>query len=192
MVASGPGSSLISGRRLQSNQEPLMAEPSPAGSIRIEPLTKAAFASFGDVIEMAGTTAKPVNQGFAARFDDLARVDSGQQGGRTCVALFTADPRPVPIAIELMECHPIGSQTFYPLQDRPWLVLVCADPLKPESYRAFRATGRQGVNYAPNVWHHPLLVHDAGSRFLVVDRIGPGHNMDEIWLPADQRLWLRP
>ena len=78
-----------------------------------------------------------------------------------------------------MERHPLGSQIFYPLQDRPWLVVVCGDPKDRTSFRAFSATGRQGINYARNAWHHPLLVLDAESRFLVVDRKGPGANLEE-------------
>ncbi len=62
-----------------------------------------------------------------------------------------------------MERHPLGSQAFVPLQDRPWLVVVCAAPDDLASYRAFTATGLQGVNYARNVWHHPLLVLDAAA-----------------------------
>ncbi|MEP7172182.1 MAG: ureidoglycolate lyase, partial [Aestuariivirga sp.] len=69
---------------------------------------------------------------------------------------------------------------FYPLQDRPWLVVVCGDPKNATSFRAFAATGRQGINYARNVWHHPLLVLEAESRFLVVDRKGPGANLEEV------------
>jgi ureidoglycolate lyase len=59
-------------------------------------------------------------------------------------------------------------------------VLVCVDPLDSKTYRCFRATGRQGINYARNAWHHPLLVLDPESRFLVVDRKGPGNNLEEV------------
>jgi ureidoglycolate hydrolase len=41
--------------------------------------------------------------------------------------------------------------------------------------------GRQGINHARNVWHHPLLVLNADCRFLVVDRKGPGNNLEEVW-----------
>jgi ureidoglycolate lyase len=71
---------------------------------------------------------------------------------------------------------------FFPLQDRPWLVVVCSDPADPSSYKAFRASGLQGVSYARNVWHHPLIVMDPLSRFIVVDRAGPGNNLEEYWL----------
>ena len=94
----------------------------------------------------------------------------------------------------MMERHPHGSQMFYPLQDRTWLVVVCDDPRDASSYRAFEVTGRQGVNYARNVWHHPLLVLDDGERFLVVDRgDAAGHranNLEEVFLDEPQRLEL--
>jgi ureidoglycolate lyase len=144
--------------------------------MKIEPLTKAGFAPFGDVIEMEGAQHYPINQGFAERFNDLTRVDVGDVN----ISIVVANPRTQPIAITLMERHPLGSQIFYPLQDKPWLVLVCGDPKDRASFRAFSATGRQGVNYARNSWHHPLLVLDIESRFLVVDRKGPGANLEEI------------
>ena len=144
--------------------------------MKIEPLAKAGFAPFGDVIEIDGAQHYSINQGFAERFNDLASVDVEAVN----VSIVVANPRPKPIAITLMERHPLGSQIFYPLQDRPWLVLVCGDPKDRKSFRAFSATGLQGINYARNIWHHPLLVLEAESRFLVVDRKGPGANLEEI------------
>jgi ureidoglycolate lyase len=146
------------------------------------PLTKSAFKRFGNVIETEGTTPKAINQGFAQRFNDLCAVDVSLEGGEVNLSLFTANPRPTPIAIKLMERHPLGSQAFVPMQDENWLVLVCDDPHDMKSYHLFAATGRQGVNYARNTWHHPLLVF-APSHFLIVDRKGPGNNLEEVWLP---------
>ncbi len=147
-----------------------------------EPLSKEAFRHFGNVVEIAGAEQIPTNQGLAIRFNDLAFVDVGLEGGVINVSIFETNARPIPIQLELMERHPLGSQIFYPLQDRPWLVVVCGDPGDGASFRAFTATGRQGVNYARNVWHHPLLALDHESRFLVVDRRGPGNNLEEIKL----------
>ena len=157
-----------------------------------EPLTREAFRPFGDVIEMEGAAHFTINQGFAERFNDLAHVDVAAEGGVTNVSLFLGQPRPLPVDIRLMERHPLGSQIFFPLQDRPWLVLVAGDVHDFASYRAFTATGRQGVNYARNVWHHPLLVLDAESRFLVVDRKGPGNNLEEVWFAEDFVFGLTP
>jgi ureidoglycolate lyase len=148
--------------------------------LKPEPLTKTAFAAFGDVIEVADHTPLHINQGFALRFDDLAKIDVSTDGGHAKTSIFIANPRQHPIAINLMERHPLGTQLFYPLQDRPWLVLVCDDPADSNSYRAFRTSGKQGVNYYRNTWHFPLLVFDAESRFIVVDRAGPGNNLVEV------------
>ncbi len=161
-------------------------------TLRPAPLTKAGFAPFGDVVEMEGARHYPINQGFAERFNDLAYVDVTAEGGAVNVGIVTANPRSMPIAIKLMERHPLGSQIFYPLQDRDWLVLVAGDPGDTASFRAFRANGRQGINYARNIWHHPLLVFDEGHRFLVIDRKGPGNNLEEMWLPESRSIVLTP
>lgn len=158
----------------------------------IEPLTASAFAPFGEVVQSDGADAVAINQGFAERYNGLAKIDVSQAGGHVNISLFTARPRPEPIAIQLMERHPLGSQLFMPIQNCDWLVLVCADPRDRASYRAFRATGIQGVNYSRNIWHHPLLVLGQTCRFLVVDRAGPGHNLEEFALNAGQQLTLQP
>jgi ureidoglycolate lyase len=154
------------------------------------PLTKAAFAPFGDVIETDGATPVEINQGFATRFNKLANIDVTSEGAPVNISLFEARARPHPIEIKLMERHPLGSQLFVPLQDKPWLVLVCADPRDLKGFRAFEASGRQGVNYARNVWHHPLLVLGENERFLIVDRPGDG-NLEEVWLDEPCQLVAR-
>jgi len=156
-----------------------------------EPLTRESFRVFGDVIEMEGAAHFTINQGFAERFNDLALVDVETEGGSTNVSLFLGKPRPLPIEIRLMERHPLGSQIFYPLQDRPWLVLVAEVVHDFASYRLFTASGRQGVNYARNVWHHPLLVRDPESRFLIIDRKGPGNNLEEVVFAPDLVFTLK-
>lgn len=152
------------------------------------PLTATAFRPYGDVIETAGTAPKIINQGFAQRFNDLCAVEAGD--GSLNVSLFTANPRPLPIAIKMMERHPLGSQAFVPMQDQTWLVLVCDEPRNLATYHLFAASGRQGVNYSRNVWHHPLLVFETGSHFLIVDRKGPGDNLEEVWLPEDWQITI--
>ena len=161
-------------------------------TLPIAPLTRAAFAPFGQVIETRDAKAKLINDGFAQRFDGLAGIDVAAEGGAVNISLFDGSLRPRPILIKLMERHPLGSQLFMPLNEKPWLVLVCSDPRVPASYRAFSATGQQGVNYARNTWHHPLLVLTDASPFLVVDRGGPGDNLEEARLAEADWLALAP
>ncbi len=149
--------------------------------MKIENLTREGFAPFGDVIERDGAELININQNFAQRFNDLAYIDVQTEGGSVNISLAAAKPRPQPIAITMMERHPLGSQIFHPLQNMPWLVLVCAEPTDIESFRAFRASGEQGINYARGTWHHPLLVLQP-QQFFIVDRKGPGVNLEEVTL----------
>jgi ureidoglycolate lyase len=160
--------------------------------LKPEPLTRAAFASYGDVIELAGAHHYAINENTTERYHDLATVDVAAEDGRPLINVFRGQPRARPIAIRLMERHPLGSQAFYPLQDGGYLVVV-ADPrqkLAPATLRAFSATGRQGVNYGRNVWHHPLLVLQPDHDFLVVDRGGGGENLEESWFDESAKIFV--
>ncbi len=150
-------------------------------SVDIRPLTSEAFSPFGDVIsaEQCEHTFS-INYGLTTRFHDLARIDTLAQEGKTSVNIFRSTPMPLPIRIELLERHPLSSQLFYPLSDRPYLVVVAPQgPLFESNIRCFIARGDQGVNYARGTWHHFSLALEDVSDFLVVDRTGPGDNCDE-------------
>jgi len=155
--------------------------------LRPEPLTREAFAAFGDVIETGGAPGYPINEGTADRFHDLAGVDVDEAGGRALISIFRSRPRDYPLEIRIMERHPIASQAFIPLDRRPFVVIVAAPGTAPSAadLRAFLATGSQGVNYHRGVWHHPLLSLEDESDFLVIDRGGEGHNLDEVRLDGD-------
>lgn len=158
--------------------------------LRIERLTRAAFAPFGDVIELDGARRFPINGGTTERFHDLASIDVSDAGGRPLVSLFRAQPRAEPIEIVIMERHPFGSQAFIPLAAvaRYAIVVAPAGDFDPARMRAFMAEGWQGINYAKGVWHHPLLALDRVSDFVVVDRGGSQPNCDEIALDTGWRL----
>lgn len=154
--------------------------------LQAAPLTREAFEPFGDVIQCAGSEHYPINAGTTERYHDLASIDVGESGGRPIISVFVAQPAPGnPVDLWLMERHPLASQAFMPLSANRFLAVV-APPgeLLIEALQAFLVFPGQGVNYARHVWHHPLLALDAESRFLVVDRDGPGDNCDEFELPA--------
>lgn len=144
--------------------------------IQPEPLTKKAFASFGDVIEIDGATQFEINSGYTTRVHDLIDIQLDGNNARPQFNFFLGRPRP--LEIKILEKHPLGSQAFYPLDNKFWLVVVATEP-RPESVQAFWATGNQGVNYHKNVWHHPLLVLEP-QQFIILDRGGDGNNCDEI------------
>ncbi len=149
--------------------------------LQARPLTADAFAAFGDVVEMAGHTATPMNQGWAQRYHNLAQVDVRDHSGEVGVSLARAQPETAPVTLRLLERHPFGSQIFMPLGSHPFLVVVgpAGDVPAREALLAFVSNGRQGVNYHKGVWHHPMIALEAESDFLIVDRRGPGDNCDE-------------
>lgn len=144
------------------------------------PLTRTAFAPFGDVIETEGANHYPINGGMAERFHDLAKVEATGGNARVLVSIVRGKPYPTPLSLKLVERHPLGSQAFAPLSPRPFLVVVCPDEAgKPGTPRAFLTTPGQGVNYAANTWHGVLTPLGEEQDFLVVDRGGDGNNLEE-------------
>ncbi|WP_438995833.1 ureidoglycolate lyase [Candidatus Puniceispirillum sp.] len=154
--------------------------------LSVQPLTKGAFAPYGTVIETDGAQQISINQGTTTRFDALAQIDVAYEGGIPIISLFRGTRRSSPIEISMLERHPLGSQAFMPLANHDWLVVVAAgnaDDSAPDFDRlvCFRATGSQGVSYDRGTWHHPLLILEESQDFLVMDRSGNGHNLDEVW-----------
>ncbi|OSP56503.1 ureidoglycolate lyase [Pseudoruegeria sp. SK021] len=156
--------------------------------IHTEPLTAAAFAPFGDVLEATGAPDKIINQGLCSRFHDRARMDFGA-GGRAGISLFQAQPRSLPYKLDLVERHPEGSQAFLCLSQDPFLVIVAEDgPQGPHRFRAFLTAPGQGINFHRNVWHGVLTPLSAPGLFAVVDRIGDTANLEECLLPTS--IWI--
>jgi len=146
------------------------------------PLTAATFAPFGDVIETEGRASRWINNGSCERFDDLAQVDVASEGGRPLISIFRATPRSLPLQLQSLERHPLSSQAFYPLQQQPFLIVVAENgsgPVAPR-VRVYLSSGRQGVNFRRNTWHHELLALHQTSLFLVVDRGGPEENCEQL------------
>ena len=147
-----------------------------------EPLTAAAFAAFGDVLEAAGPH-RLINDGMCQRFDDLARLD--MIDGRAGVAIFNARTRHLPYEFSLVERHPLGSQAFVPLHQQPFLVIVAPDQAGiPGTPRAFLTNGAQGINLHRGTWHGVLTPlagpgHAETALFAALDRVGPGANLEE-------------
>jgi len=157
-------------------------------TLAIEPLTAEAFAPFGAVIEADHARSFLINGGRTRRFDALALADCE---GDVALSIFRGTPWPTPIRIAMLERHPLGSQAFVPMERHPWLVVVAERPV-PQACRAFLARGDQGIQIARGVWHHPLLALQPVHDFLVVDRKGPGHNLEEHHFAPGEEVLLAP
>ncbi|WP_417721081.1 ureidoglycolate lyase [Salipiger sp.] len=145
-----------------------------------EPLEAAAFAPFGEVLETSGPPDRIINQGLCGRFHDRAGLDFGD--GRAGISLFKAEPRTLPLTLEMVERHPEGSQAFLPMSFDPFLVIAAPDEGgRPGRPRAFHTRPGQGVNLRRGTWHGVLTPLHAPGLFAVIDRIGEGPNLEEHW-----------
>jgi ureidoglycolate lyase len=128
-----------------------------------QPLTREAFAPFGDVIDMPRE---------AGRFyyDDALGNLRGQAAASLSVALKAETPER-PLSSALMERHEFSSQTFIPIDVGRWLIVVAPHAARggPDmaAARAFIADGAAGVTYRANTWHHGLTTLDRPGRFAV-------------------------
>jgi len=145
-----------------------------------EPLTAAAFAPFGDVLDCTGEPDKLINAGLCKRFHDRAILDFVD--GRAGISLFQSKARSLPYSCDLLERHPDGSQAFIPMSEDPFLVVVAEDAQGPTRPRAFLTAPGQAINFHRNTWHGVLTPLAAPGLFAVVDRIGSGENLEEFRL----------
>jgi len=150
------------------------------GTIHTEPLTREAFAPFGQVIEAEGATHYPINAGKCERYHDLANIELAGSRARPVISLLHSKGFALPFALMMVERHPLGSQAFYPLSQNPFLVVVASDIAgHPGTPRAFLTGPGQGVNIAMNTWHGVLTPIGPEADFLCVDRAGDGSNLEE-------------
>ncbi|AOA59910.1 ureidoglycolate hydrolase [Acinetobacter larvae] len=155
--------------------------------IRLQPLNAANFAPFGAVISSEGNDFININQGRTRRYHALSVVQaSGEQAAVALSIFHQRHATTLPCVIDMLERHPLGSQSFIPLQQQKFLIVVALpvaqEVLSSQHLHAFISNGRQGIHYRQGGWHHPLLSLSDHSDFLVVDRIGAGENCEQCQL----------
>ncbi len=128
-----------------------------------QPLTKEAFAPFGDVIDV------PQQAGRTYYEDALGNLRPEAKASLSMTFRLPTPDRP--LKSETMERHEFSSQSFVPVDVGRWLIVVAPHAVRGgpdmEKARAFVASGRQGVTYRPDTWHHGLTTLDKPGRFAV-------------------------
>ncbi len=129
-----------------------------------QPLTKEAFAPFGDIINM------PRDAGRFYYDDALGNLRANGQPSLS-VALKAETPDR-PLTSDLLERHEFSSQTFIPVDVGRWLIVVAPHAAQggPDmtALRAFIADSTMGVTYKANTWHHGLTTLDKPGSFAVL------------------------
>ena len=159
-------------------------------------ITRENFAAYGDLISSDAIKPMNINAGYAKRFDDLAKINTSKDKGKTIVSIFSALKRSFPMKIDMMEKHPLGSQAFVPMKETIFLSFVAPPGNAPEinKIQSFIIPPKMGINYKPGIWHFPLISTE-DTNFLVVDRKGDGENLiihkfekEEIILEYDKKI----
>ncbi|KAF9931998.1 Allantoicase [Modicella reniformis] len=155
-------------------------------------ITNENFARWGQLVRLpdADPNAVQVNQGTAQKFSHLAefvnlrppKTDSASPNpsltsATANVAIFKCyKPVAAPqFEIRLLERHSYSSQMFIPMggDGNGSYVVVTAEngpndkPLL-STLQAYRCNNSLGINYKPNVWHHPMIVIEKPVQFLTI------------------------
>ena len=108
-----------------------------------QPLTREAFAPYGDVIDL------PTEAGRQYYEDALGNLRAEARPSLSVV--LKADTSDRPLRAELLERHEFSSQSFVPIDVARWLIVVAPHAARggPDTsgVRAFIATGKQGVTH---------------------------------------------
>ena len=141
------------------------------------PLDPDAFAPFGHVAP-APAPGTLVEVGPSRNLRDMVPP---------CLRWAVGRPAMLPLRVTTMERHRFSSQSFIPMAAARWLILVAPHAASggPDMARAraFLADGTRAITYAPDVWHHPLTVLDAGAAFAVLTFLD-GSADDEEFVPV--------
>lgn len=151
------------------------------------PLTAAAFAPYGEVLEA------PREAGRVYVERSLA---NGRAGAKPSLSFALAKPvAALPLKAVQMERHEFSSQSFVPMDAGRFFVIVAPHAAAggPDESRieAFVAGPGQGVTYGMNVWHHPLSVIGDPIRFAIFMWLERSRTDEEfVQLPAPLEIAL--
>ncbi|KAF9354187.1 Allantoicase [Mortierella sp. AD094] len=192
---------------------PSIPEDTAKTLLTVQPvsITNENFAQWGQVVRMpdADPNAVQVNQGSAQKYSHLAEVtnlrpaatDSANPNptltsATANVAIFKCyKPVTTPqFTIKLLERHPYSSQMFMPMggDGNGSYVVVTAEngpDDKPilSTLRAFKCNNTLGINYKPNVWHHPMIVVEKPVQFMTITHESgvPLEDCEEYWFTKE-------
>lgn len=156
-------------------------------TILARPLTAAAFADYGEVLD-------PPHEPGRSYIE--AALANRRPTAKPSLSLVLVSPMAsLPLRAVQMERHEFSSQSFVPLDAGRFLVIVAPKDASggPDADRAeaFVTAPGQGVTYGANVWHHPLSVIGSPMRlaiFMWLERSANDEEFVKLRQPFDVAL----
>ncbi len=145
--------------------------------ITAEPLTRKAFAPFGDVVDI--TIGKPVVESKIFSFwDKISPLDLLSEKGEPYLAFLRVKHRP--FIVNQMERHVKATQAIIPLNGGISISVVAPpnDLKNPSALpdlskaKAFICSGSQALNFKKGTWHWPAFPLSDSVDFVMVVRAG--------------------
>lgn len=130
-------------------------------TLHAQPITAEAFAPFGALLDYPSAAGKAVLAPSLDNLRDYAQPDLTVSHITTVAS--------TPLTLKFMERHEFSSQTFMPLSECRYLVVVAphGEPGKPDmaQAKAFIVNGQQSITYHPNTWHYSLTLLQGPASF---------------------------
>jgi len=157
----------------------------------IKEINKENFSKYGQLITTKNIKGENVNDNTSKSFYDLIDIEILGENRECRVNIFKAKKRFFPLKLEMLENHPFSSQTFMPLKDTIFIVVVAPISKVPDlnKLEAFKVSVQEGVNFKPKVWHFPLIATE-DSNFLTIDKKDSKNNIEIYKFQNNDNIFL--
>tara|TARA_Y100001970_G_scaffold280569_1_gene389767 strand:+ start:837 stop:1331 length:495 start_codon:yes stop_codon:yes gene_type:complete len=149
------------------------------------------FSCFGQLISTKDLEGEKINTSTSESFSNLADIEILGENKECRINIFKAQKRIFPLQINMLENHPFSSQTFIPLQQTVFIVVVAPASKIPDlnAIEAFKLNKNEGVNFKPKVWHFPLIATE-NSNFLTIDKKDYKNNLEIYNFQNNDKIYL--
>ena len=148
-------------------------------NLTIKNINKENFFQYGQLISTKDVNSENINSDTTKSFYDLVDIEILGDNNQCRINIFKAKKRQFPLEINMLENHPFSSQSFIPLQNTSFIVVVAPISKTPnlELLEAFKVPSEEGINFKPKVWHFPLIAVE-DSNFLTIDKKDSKNNLE--------------
>ena len=148
-------------------------------NLAIKNINKENFFQYGQLISTKDVNSENINSDTTKSFYDLVDIEILGDNNQCRINIFKAKKRQFPLEINMLENHPFSSQSFIPLQNTSFIVVVAPISKTPnlELLEAFKVPSEEGINFKPKVWHFPLIAIE-DSNFLTIDKKDSKNNLE--------------
>ena len=147
--------------------------------LNLKKINKENFSQYGQLISTKDIKSKNINSDTTKSFYDLVDIEILGENNQCRINIFKAKKRKFPLEINMLENHPFSSQSFIPLQNTSFIVVVAPISNTPnlKLLEAFIVPTEEGINFKPKVLHFPLIAIE-NSNFLTIDKKDYKNNLE--------------